>query len=223
MLDERAAMTTHKRERMVSDQLRRRDIVDPAVLAAFAAVPREEFVDPTYEQWAYEDSPLAIGYGQTISQPYVVAMTAQALGLQGHEKVLEIGAGSGYAAAILGRLAREVHTVERIPELANAAAQRLARLGFDNVFVHVGDGTLGWPHSAPYEAIAVAAGAPRPPPTLLQQLTIGGRIVIPHGDASMQRLARITRTGIDEYVEENLGDVRFVPLLGAEGWPIQAN
>jgi protein-L-isoaspartate(D-aspartate) O-methyltransferase len=222
MLDERAAMI-QKRERMVSDQLRRRDIVDPAVLAAFAAVPREEFVDPTYEQWAYEDSPLSIGYGQTISQPYVVAMTAQALGLQGHEKVLEIGAGSGYAAAILGKLAREVHTVERIPELADAAAERLARLGFYNVFVHVGDGTLGWPASAPYEAIAVAAGAPRPPPSLLQQLTIGGRIVIPHGDASMQRLARITRTGIDEYIEENLGDVRFVPLLGVEGWPVQAN
>jgi protein-L-isoaspartate(D-aspartate) O-methyltransferase len=216
-------MTTHKRERMVSDQLRRRDIVDPAVLAAFAAVPREEFVDPHHEQWAYEDSPLAIGHGQTISQPYVVAITVQALHLQGHENVLEIGTGSGYAAAILGKVARQVHTIERIPELADVAAERLARLGYDNVHVHVGDGTLGWPANAPYEAIAVAAGAPRPPPSLLQQLTIGGRIVLPHGDASSQRLVRITRTSADQYHEENLGEVRFVPLLGAEGWPIQAN
>jgi protein-L-isoaspartate(D-aspartate) O-methyltransferase len=216
-------MTNEKRERMVSEQLRRRDIVDPAVLAAFAAVPREEFVDREAEQWAYEDSPLAIGYGQTISQPYVVAITVQALGLKGHENVLEIGTGSGYAAAILGKLARQVHTVERIPELADIAAERLARLGFHNVHVHYGDGTLGWPTNAPYQAIAVAAGAPRPPPSLLQQLTIGGRIVLPHGDASSQRLVRITRRDDDHYIEENLGEVRFVPLLGAEGWPVQAN
>jgi protein-L-isoaspartate(D-aspartate) O-methyltransferase len=213
-------MMNEQRERMVRDQLRRRDIVDPAVLAAFEAVPREVFVDPENAHWAYEDSPLAIGFGQTISQPYVVAMTAQALRLQGHEKVLEIGAGSGYAAAILGQIAREVHTVERIPELAAIAAERLARLGYHNVYVHHGDGTLGWPDAAPYEAIAVAAGAPRPPPTLLQQLTIGGRIVLPHGDASSQRLVRITRQDERTYVEESLGEVRFVPLLGAEGWPV---
>jgi protein-L-isoaspartate(D-aspartate) O-methyltransferase len=209
-----------KRQRMVSEQLRRRDIDDPAVLDAFAHVPRDQFVDPEAEKWAYEDSPLAIGYGQTISQPYVVAMTAQALRLNGNEKVLEIGTGSGYAAAILGRIAREVHTVERIGELAATAAERLARLGFDNVHVHHGDGTLGWPANAPYEAIAVAAGAPRPPPSLLQQLTIGGRIVLPHGDASSQRLVRITRIDERHFEEENLGEVRFVPLLGAEGWPV---
>ena len=208
------------RERMVSDQLRRRDIVDPAVLAAFTEVPREEFVDPEAGRWAYEDSPLAIGYGQTISQPYVVAMTVQALGLKGHERVLEIGTGSGYAAAILGKLAREVHTIERIEPLAKTATERLARLGFSNVHVHHGDGTLGWPDAAPYEAIAVAAGAPAPPQSLLQQLTIGGRIVIPHGDASHQTLARITRKDERNFIEENLGDVRFVPLLGAEGWPV---
>jgi protein-L-isoaspartate(D-aspartate) O-methyltransferase len=212
-------MSNEKRERMVDQQLRRRDIVDPAVLAAFGAVPREEFVDPVAEKWAYEDSPLSIGFGQTISQPYVVAMTVQALGLTGDERVLEIGTGSGYAAAILGKLVREVHTVERIPELATTAAERLARLGFTNVHVHQGDGTLGWSPSAPYDAIAVSAGAPRPPPSLLQQLTIGGRIVIPHGDASSQRLARITRTDDHHFVEENLGEVRFVPLVGAEGWP----
>jgi protein-L-isoaspartate(D-aspartate) O-methyltransferase len=211
-------MSVEKRQRMVSDQLRRRDIIDPAVLAAFNAVAREEFVAPDSEEWAYDDSPLAIGYGQTISQPYVVAMTVQALRLQGHEKVLEIGTGSGYAAAILGKLVREVHTVERIPELARAAAERLARLGFDNVYVHHADGTLGWAAAAPYDAIAVAASAPRPPPSLLQQLTVGGRIVLPHGDASSQRLVRITRKGPQDFVEENLGEVRFVPLLGAEGW-----
>ena len=213
-------MSQDKRERMVSEQLRRRDIVDPKVLAAFGEVPREQFVDPEQARWAYEDSPLTIGHGQTISQPYVVAITAQALNLDGHENVLEIGTGSGYAAAILGKLAREVHTVERIPELAQIAAERLERLGFANVHVHHGDGTLGWPANAPYEAIAVAASAPRPPPTLLQQLTIGGRCVLPHGDAYSQRLVRITRTADKTFVEEDLGDVRFVPLVGAEGWPL---
>ncbi len=215
-------MSKEKRERMVSEQLARRDIVDPRVLAAFNAVPREEFVDPEAERWAYEDSPLAIGFGQTISQPYVVAMTVQALGLSGTERVLEIGTGSGYAAAILGKLVAEVHTIERIKELAQIAEERLRRLGFDNVHVHHADGTLGWPPAAPYQAIAVAAGAPRPPQPLLEQLTIGGRIVIPHGDASSQRLARITRKDERHFVEENLGDVRFVPLLGAEGWPVRA-
>lgn len=207
-----------RRQRMLTDHLARRDIRDPRVLAAFAQVPREEFVDPEHVQWAYDDSPLAIGHGQTISQPYVVAMTVQALRLEGHERVLEIGAGSGYAAAILSLLAREVHTVERIEPLALSAAARLARLGFRNVFVHHGDGTLGWPQAAPYEAIAVAAGAPRPPPSLLSQLTVGGRIVLPHGDARSQRLVRITRETETQFTEENLGEVRFVPLVGVEGW-----
>jgi len=210
--------THEKRERMVAQQLERRDIRDPNVLAAFRHVPREEFVLPEWRRFAYEDGPLEIGFGQTISQPYVVAITVQALALKGHERVLEIGAGSGYAAAILGQLAREVHTIERIAELAAIAAERLARLGYDNVHVHHGDGTLGWPAAAPYEAIAVAAGAPSPPPTLLGQLTIGGRIVLPHGDASSQRLVVITRKSETEFVETNLGAVRFVPLVGAEGW-----
>jgi protein-L-isoaspartate(D-aspartate) O-methyltransferase len=212
-------MTAERRERMVWQQLQRRDIADPRVLDAFRAVPREDFVDDDQYRYAYEDCPLPIGFGQTISQPYVVALTAQALRLEGNERVLEIGTGSGYAAAILGELAREVHTIERIEELAQIAAHRLIRSGVHNVFVHHGDGTLGWPAAAPYQGIAVAAGAPRPPPSLLAQLAIGGRLVIPHGGASSQRLVRITRQSATDYVEEDLGDVRFVPLVGAEGWP----
>lgn len=214
--------TVERRERMVTHHLQRRDITDARVLEAFRTVPREEFVEADHAEVAYEDTPLPIGYGQTISQPYVVALTVQALQLDGPERVLEIGAGSGYAAAILGNVAREVHSVERIEELAIMAAHRLARLGFHNVFVHHGDGTLGWPDAAPYQAIAVAAGAPRPPPSLLAQLTVGGRLVIPHGNASSQRLVRITRQSATHYIEEDLGDVRFVPLVGAEGWPASA-
>jgi protein-L-isoaspartate(D-aspartate) O-methyltransferase len=216
----RAVLTSEsRRQRMVSDQLRRRDIVDPHVLAAFGTVPREEFVPEELDPHAYDDAPLPIGAGQTISQPYVVAMTVQALQLRGHERVLEIGTGSGYAAAIIGVLAREVETVERIADLATVAAARLARLGFTNVHVHHGDGSLGWPPGAPYEAIAVAAGAPRPPRSLLDQLAIGGRLVLPHGDVDHQRLARITRRTAEQFDEEDLGEVRFVPLLGVEGWP----
>jgi protein-L-isoaspartate(D-aspartate) O-methyltransferase len=216
----RALLTNEsRRQRMVSDQLRRRDIVDPLVLAAFGTVDRESFVPGDLGLHAYDDAPLPIGAGQTISQPYVVAMMVQALQLRGHERVLEIGTGSGYAAAILGSLVREVETVERIEELAVAAAERLARLGFGNVHVHHGDGTLGWPLAAPYEAIAVAAGAPRPPRSLLDQLAIGGRLVLPHGDVEHQQLVRITRRDAERFDQEELGDVRFVPLLGVEGWP----
>jgi protein-L-isoaspartate(D-aspartate) O-methyltransferase len=211
-----------RRQRMVSDQLRRRGIADPRVLAAFATLERERFVTSDLADHAYDDEPLPIGAGQTISQPYVVAMTVQALELRGHERVLEIGTGSGYAAAVLGALAREVETIERIADLAHAAAERLAHLGCHNVHVHCGDGTLGWPPGAPYEAIAVAAGAPHPPRSLLDQLTIGGRLVIPHGDADHQQLVRITRRAVDRFDHESLGDVRFVPLVGAEGWPESA-
>lgn len=215
--------TEARRLRMVSDQLRRRDITDPLVLAAFAHVPREAFVPDHLLEHAYDDAPLPIGNGQTISQPYVVAMTVQALRLTGRERVLEIGAGSGYAAAILGAMVREVDTVERIEELARTAAERLARLGFSNVHVHHADGTLGWPANAPYEAICVAAGAPRPPPPLLEQLAVGGRLVLPHGNNECQRLVRIVRQSATHFVEEDLGDVRFVPLVGAAGWPDRAS
>ncbi len=207
---------------MVAKHLRARDISDERVLAAFEAVPREAFVPADLNDRAYDDSPLSIGEGQTISQPYIVALTAQALRLDGHEHVLEVGAGSGYAAAILGQLARSVVTLERLASLATTAAARLASLGYTNVHVHHADGTLGWAPDAPYEAIAVAAGAPRPPRALLEQLAIGGRLVIPFGPHDRQRLARITRTGATTWTEENLGEVRFVPLVGAHGWPASA-
>lgn len=207
------------RARMVDEQLAKRGIADRLVLDAFRRVPRHEFVPPDLIDKAYADGPLPIGDGQTISQPYVVAITVEKLGLQGHERVLEIGAGSGYAAAILGAIAREVVTVERLEALAIAAAERLARLGFANVHVRHGDGTLGWPANAPYEAICVAAGAPRPPRALLDQLAVGGRLVVPHGPMDLQKLARITRRDEVTYDEEDLGGVRFVPLVGTEGWP----
>jgi protein-L-isoaspartate(D-aspartate) O-methyltransferase len=210
-------MTT--RERMVAEQLRKRDIVDARVLDAFASVPRDAFVPAALIDRAYDDVPLPIGHGQTISQPYVVAITAQALALQGHERVLDVGTGSGYAAAILGALARDVETVERIDELARTAEERLAALGIANVHVHRGDGTLGWPDRAPYDAIAVAAAAPSPPRSLLDQLAIGGRLVMPIGNAHVQRLVRITRRDRIVYDQDDLGDVKFVPLVGAEGWP----
>ncbi|MEO6772658.1 MAG: protein-L-isoaspartate(D-aspartate) O-methyltransferase [Kofleriaceae bacterium] len=202
---------------MFGGQLVQRGIRDERVLAAFATVPRELFVTDDQRELAYADSPLPIGHGQTISQPFVVALTAQALELRGDERVLEVGSGSGYAAAILGALAREVITIERIAELAAAAASNLRSAKITNVTVHVGDGSLGWPAGAPYDAIAVAASAPSPPPTLLRQLAIGGRLVLPYGHGDHQRLRKITRE-VDRFVETDLGAVRFVPLVGAEGW-----
>lgn len=200
------------RDKMVAKHLRARDIKDPRVLDAFARVPRHEFVPFAMLDHAYDDAPLPIGNGQTISQPYVVAVTVQALALAGNERVLEIGTGSGYAAAILGQLAREVETVERIGELAMTAAALLAKLGYTNVHVHHGDGTLGWAAHAPYDAIAVAAGAPGVPDALRAQLVDGGRLVLPTGPSEKQHLVRITRRG-EAFEEEDLGEVRFVPLL----------
>lgn len=213
-------MTPDKqRQRMVDEQLRRRNVRDARVLAAFAEIPREEFVLQSARDHAYGDSPLSIGEGQTISQPLVVAMTLELMQLQGHERVLEIGTGSGYSAALLAVIVREVVTIERISSLASAAAARLSRLGYTNVTVYCGDGTLGWPDKAQYEAICVAAGAPRPPQPLLDQLAIGGRLVLPFGPPDHQRLVRIIRRSQVVFDEQDLGEVRFVPLVGQEGWP----
>jgi protein-L-isoaspartate(D-aspartate) O-methyltransferase len=204
---------------MVDAHLARRGITNAAVLNAFRGVAREDFVPEELTPFAYEDAPLPIGEGQTISQPYVVALTIQELGLRGGERVLEVGTGSGYAAAILSRIASEVYTIERVPSLAESAEERLARLGFANVHVTCGDGSLGWPEHAPYDAIAVAAGGPKPPPALLSQLALGGSLVIPVGDSeSSQVLVRIVREGETQFRREPLTDVRFVPLIGEQGW-----
>jgi protein-L-isoaspartate(D-aspartate) O-methyltransferase len=210
---------SEERARMVEAHLAGRGIKDARILAAFGEVPREEFVDEKVVNRAYEDSPLEIADGQTISQPYVVALTADALQLRGGERLLDVGTGSGYAAAIVSRLVAQVYSIERIEALANTARARLARLGYDNVHVRCGDGTLGWEAHAPYEAIAVAASAPRVPVPLARQLAIGGRLVIPVGDnETSQVLLRVTREGPEQFREEKLLEVRFVPLIGERGW-----
>jgi protein-L-isoaspartate(D-aspartate) O-methyltransferase len=203
-----------KRQTMVSEQLAGRGIRDARVLDAMRAVPREAFVPEYLRDSAYDDSPLPIGSGQTISQPHVVAYMIEALNVEASEKVLEVGAGSGYAAAVLGQMARQVYAIERIRELAERASTTLAALGYDNVQVRHGDGTRGWPEQAPFDVIAVAAGTGRVPEPLRQQLKDGGRLIIPVGrTAHVQQLKRITRVSRDEYEEEDLISVRFVPLI----------
>jgi len=207
------------RSQMVERHLVHRGIRSRPVLEAMRAVARERFLPTELEEFAYVDAPLPIAEGQTISQPYVVAMMIEALELQGGETVLEVGTGSGYAAAVLAQIAGEVYTVERIGQLAEKAASTLSSLGTKNVHVLHGDGTLGWTEHAPYDAIVVAAGGPQVPETLKSQLKVGGRLVIPVGrDRRVQELLRILRIGPNEYTTEELADVRFVPLLGAEGW-----
>lgn len=205
------------RRDMVERQIRRRGIHDPRVLAAMMEVPREEFVPQDLRKDAYRDCPLPIGHEQTISQPFTVAFMLRSLLLQGPENVLEIGTGSGYAAAVLSRLARVVHTVERIPALAQQAQERLQRLGYSNVHVYVADGTLGLPEHAPYEAIVVTASAEELPYPYPSQLSDGGRIVMPIGGPMGQSLFRYTRYG-HQIERENLGPFSFVPLIGEYGW-----
>ncbi len=205
------------RRRMLELHLAARGIDDPGVLAAMVAVPREEFVPEGLLDRAYADRPLPVGHGQTISQPYTVAVMAQAASLTGGERVLEIGTGTGYGAAVLARLAREVISIERIEMLARSAALRLARLGIENVEVRVGDGSVGLIERAPYDAIVVTAGAPRFPMALAEQLADGGRCVIPIGGKDGQRLLRVTRRG-DAIREDDLGPFTFVPLIGADAW-----
>jgi protein-L-isoaspartate(D-aspartate) O-methyltransferase len=206
-----------KREAMVERQIRRRGITAPHILAAFGEVPREEFVPESLREFAYEDGPLPIGAGQTISQPYIVALMIDAADVTPGDRVLEVGAGSGYAAAVMSRIASRVFAIERHESLARTAQERLDRLGYDNVGVIAGDGSLGLPDEAPFDAILVAAGGDKVPEPLKQQLKVGGRLVVPVGGEMMQSLLCVTRTGEDSWEEQNLGGVRFVPLIGAHG------
>ena len=204
---------------MVRTQIVARGITDPAVVAAMSAVPREEFVAEHLRDAAYDDCALPIPSGQTISQPYVVAHMIDALDLPEEARVLEVGTGSGYAAAVLGEIAAQVHTVERDEELAIGASERLNRLGITNVEVHHGDGTLGWADGAPYDGIVVAAGGPRVPDALLDQLASPGVLVMPVGSTrTMQRLLKLARAADGSTSERVIGRVRFVPLVGVQAW-----
>ena len=207
------------REAMVAEQIAARGIRDPLVLAAMRKVPREEFVPEPYRAHAYDDSALPIGNGQTISQPYIVALMIEAMGLEGGERVLEVGSGSGYAAAVLAEIAAEVIGIERQPELVRRATETLARLGYDTVTIIEGDGTLGHAPGAPYDAILVSAAAPRVPPALIEQLCPGGRLVVPVGRVrAHQVVRRIEKAADGSLSEEDITGVRFVPLVGEQGW-----
>ncbi len=219
MLDFTKSDFAKLRTEMVDRHIAPRGVSSEPVLAAMRKVRREAFLPRSMHEFAYEDAPLPIAEGQTISQPYIVALMTEALQLKGGERVLEIGTGSGYAAAVLGEIAGEVYTIERHGPLAEKAASALADLGYEHVHVLHGDGTRGWAEHAPYDAIVVTAGGPRVPESLKQQLRIGGRLVIPVGEeARVQELVRVTRVEEDEYRREDLADVRFVPLIGEEGW-----
>jgi protein-L-isoaspartate(D-aspartate) O-methyltransferase len=205
------------RKRMVEEQIIARGINNPRVLAVMGSVPRHCFVPLDDLAWAYSDGPLPIGYGQTISQPYIVALMTELLEVEQTDRVLEVGTGSGYQAAVLGELAAKIHTVEVIPGLAFQAEKTLAKLGFSHIHVHTGDGSPGWPEAAPYNRILVAAAAPEVPQALLDQLSDGGRLVIPVGNRSVQQLEVWKRTG-QEFSHRNSLDVCFVPLRGQFGW-----
>jgi protein-L-isoaspartate(D-aspartate) O-methyltransferase len=208
-----------EREAMVERQLKRRGIDDRAIVDAFLAVPREAFVGPEFAHLAYGDHPLPIEAGQTISQPYIVALMIQAAGIARGDRVLEVGAGSGYAAAVIGRIAQRVVAIERQHDLVEVARERLESLGYANVEVVEGDGTKGWPAEAPYDAILASASGSHVPNALLAQLAPGGRIVMPIGEPGwVQQLIKATRRADGTVERQNLGDVRFVPLIGEEGW-----
>ena len=210
-----------ERRAMVARQIRKRDIRSPRVLDAMELVPRHLFIPPEHLSSAYQDSPLPIGEGQTISQPYMVAAMADALFLEGTERVLEVGAGSGYQAAVLSRLAREVIAVEAQAALVPATRERLSRLGYSNVRIEEGDGSLGWPSGDPYDAISVTAAAPAIPPPLVEQLAEGGLMVIPVGTLNEQQLVRVIKNNgrNGQTTEQTLFACRFVPLIGRYGWP----
>ena len=208
-----------EREAMVDRHLKRRGITEKPIIDAFLAVPREAFVSPEYEHLAYGDHPLPIEAGQTISQPYIVALTIQAAAIKPGDTVLEVGAGSGYAAAVISRIAKKVIAIERQHDLVGIARQRLERLGYGNVEIVEGDGTKGCPDEAPFEAIVAAASGSHVPPAFIEQLSPGGRIVMPVGDPGwVQELIKVTKQEDGMLKQENLGGVRFVPLIGEEGW-----
>jgi protein-L-isoaspartate(D-aspartate) O-methyltransferase len=208
-----------EREAMVEQQMRRRGISEKPILEAFMAVPREAFVSDDQAQLAYGDHPLPIGAGQTISQPYIVALMIQAARIGPGDRVLEVGAGSGYAAAVISRIGAKVIAIERQGDLAEAARERLRRLGYDDVEIVEGDGTKGWRDKAPYDAILAAASGSHVPEALIAQLAPGGRLVMPVGDpGGVQELIKVTKQPDGILKQENLGGVRFVPLIGEEGW-----
>lgn len=207
------------RSQMVERQLRRRGVTSQAVLDAMRETPREAFVPAGLEQHAYDDAPLPIGSGQTISQPFVVALMIEAADVAPGATVLEIGAGSGYAAAVLSRIAARVYAIERHGELAALALSRVRRLGYSNIEIRAGDGTHGWPEAAPFDAIIASAGGPAIPQVLKEQLEIGGVLVMPVGETMRhQRLIKVKRLGANHFDEEDLGAVSFVPLIGEHGW-----
>ena len=216
MMEDEAGFATERRY-MVEAQIVARGVRDPRVLEAMRTVPRHCFVNPEYRYLAYTDGPLPIGNSQTISQPYIVALMSELMELKGGEKVLEIGTGSGYQAAVLGHLADEVHTIERYPDLARFAEKILKHLGLENIHVHVGDGTLGLPEFAPFDAIMVTAAAPHVPKPLMDQLKQDGQLVIPVGGHGGQFLEIFRHEG-DEYSRESIIPVAFVPLIGDFGW-----
>ncbi|HEY7007079.1 MAG TPA: protein-L-isoaspartate(D-aspartate) O-methyltransferase [Sphingomicrobium sp.] len=210
---------TAEREAMVDRQLKQRGIHDPHILDAFMAVRREAFVAEQFQHSAYADHPLPIEAGQTISQPYIVALMIEAAGIKRGDKVLEVGAGSGYAAAVIGQIAGRVIAIERQHELVEVAKERIARLGYSNVEIVEGDGTKGLPEEAPFDAILAAASGTHVPKTLLDQLADDGCIVMPVGEPGwVQRLVKVTKRADGSVEQQNLGDVRFVPLIGEEGW-----
>ncbi len=207
-------------EKLIAEQLETRGLREPRLLQALREVDRQLFVPESIRDLAYEDQALEISHGQSISQPYIVALMLAAADLRGDELLLDVGTGSGYAAAVASHLVRRVISIERIPALARSAAARLKELGYSHIEVQIGDGTLGWPAEAPYDAILVAAAAPDVPSSLQDQLAPGGRLVLPVGDLDgEQRLLRVTRGRFGRSRTEDLGPVRFVPLIGAQGWP----
>lgn len=206
------------RRRMVERHIQGRGVTDTLVIEAMCQVPRHLFVEEALQGQAYSDYPLPIGEKQTISQPYTVALMTEALQLRGGEKVLEIGTGSGYQAAVLARIASRVYTVERFPTLARRARKILDSIGANNVNIRLSDGTHGWEDEAPFDAIIITAGAPSIPRQYLEQLVVGGRLVIPVGTMGTQMLKRVVRAGENDFAEENLLDCRFVPLVGRFGW-----